>query len=55
LWIQSARVLTELSEREIAEVTGVSRSSVYRIPVQNTPQVALLARIAGDPRFPGLL
>lgn len=54
LWILSARVLTALKEPEIAAVVGVSRSAVYRVPAQHTPQLTLLARIAGDPRFPGL-
>ncbi|MED5371217.1 MAG: hypothetical protein VX899_09400 [Myxococcota bacterium] len=54
LWIRSALALTAASPVEIADFVQVSRWTVQRCPRGESPAVALVERLAGDPRFPGI-
>ena len=51
LLVRSARVLTTASCTEIARFAGVSRATAYRVPAVGGPEVRLVERVVGDPRF----
>lgn len=52
--MRSLRVLTPLTVAAIGAHAGISLRSVLRTPATWTPAVRVIARVAGDPRFPGL-
>jgi hypothetical protein len=54
LLIRAARVLTEASSAEIADLAEVDARTIQRVPVHNDPQVRLVQRVTGDPRFSAL-
>ncbi len=54
LWIQSLRLLTELTQPAIAREVGVCLSTVQRLPPRWTPEIRLVRRVLGDRRFPAL-
>jgi REP element-mobilizing transposase RayT len=51
LLLQSARVLSTATLREIAEFAGVHRMTVMRVPTTRDRRIALIERVLGDPRF----
>ncbi len=54
LWLQALRQLTDLPAPAIATRAGVTTRTVFRAPRFPSPDVRLVARVARDPRFPGL-
>jgi hypothetical protein len=55
LFLRAARQLTSASSREIADWARVDARTIRRVVPRLDPSVAMIARVAGDPRFPGLL
>ena len=53
--VGALKACTSLSQGAIGEFTGVSRTAVCQAAPFSLRQSALVTRIAGDPRFPGLL
>lgn len=54
LYLRAARTLTDASARAIAGLVGTSHSTVLAHPPSTERDVRLVARVAGDPRFPAL-
>ncbi|MED5372203.1 MAG: hypothetical protein VX899_14385 [Myxococcota bacterium] len=54
LFIQSALALAEVSPVQVADFVGVHRGSVSRTSSAPPEALRLVARLAGDPRFPGI-
>jgi len=54
LLLQSLRALCDGSPEALAAFAGVSRATFFRAATQRSPTVALVARVAGDPRFDAL-
>jgi hypothetical protein len=54
LLVRAARVLCSERDFEIADFVGLDRSAVCRMPRTADPTMRAIARIAGDPRFPGI-
>lgn len=54
LWVQAARELTDLTAQEIALKVGISPSAVRRSGALPEAPGRCIARLAGDPRFPGI-
>ncbi len=55
LWLGAAKAVVPCSDAELARRVGVHRSSLSRTPALARSELAPLLRMAGDPRFPGLL
>lgn len=54
LLLQALRTLCDGTPASLAALAGVSPATWFRTPTHRDPTVALVARVAGDPRFPGL-
>lgn len=53
-WVRAARCLSPESTLVIAEHVGLTTRAVRYVDDHWAPDVAVLGRVAGDPRFPGL-
>ncbi len=55
LWVRALRSLTDIPASVVARHVGLTSQAVRRVPARSTPTTRLVARLALDPRFPGLL
>lgn len=55
LWLGAAKAVLLCADAELARRVGVHRSTLSRTPALERSALAPLLRMAGDPRFPGLL
>lgn len=55
LWLSAAKAVVPASDAELARGAGLHKSSLARTPALSREQLRPLLRMAGDPRFPGLL
>ncbi len=54
LWLQSLRAFTELTQAGVAREAGVGLRTVERVGSRNTPELRIVGRVLGDPRFAAL-